>query len=86
MDYLLPTALEVPRERVIEIREDHPSPLNPLGLKGGGEVGPGAAGALYANAVCDAFRDRHLNVTRLPLSPDNVRSAVAAAGIFVVSR
>jgi carbon-monoxide dehydrogenase large subunit/6-hydroxypseudooxynicotine dehydrogenase subunit gamma len=86
MDYLLPTALEAPRERVIEIREDHPSPLNPLGLKGGGEVGPGAAAALYANAICDAFRDRGLKLTRLPLSPDSVRAALVQATPFVVTR
>jgi CO/xanthine dehydrogenase Mo-binding subunit len=61
---------------VIEIREDHPSPLNPLGLKGGGEVGPGAAGALYANAICDAFRDEGLQISRLPLSPDNIRQTL----------
>ena len=45
MDYLLPTALDVPR---IEI--DHhvtPSPLNPLGIKGAGEAGAIPVGPLF---------------------------------------
>ena len=86
MDYLLPTSLEIPLRTEIEIREDHPSPLNPLGLKGGGEVGPGAAGALYANAVCDAFRDVGARVTRLPLTPDRVRTLATASEKSVASR
>jgi carbon-monoxide dehydrogenase large subunit/6-hydroxypseudooxynicotine dehydrogenase subunit gamma len=79
MDYLLPTVLETPAKRIVEIRQDHPSPLNPLGLKGGGEVGPGAAAALYANAICDAFRDRDVRITELPLTPERVRSLIRAA-------
>jgi carbon-monoxide dehydrogenase large subunit len=79
MDYLLPTSLETPQQRIVEIREDHPSPLNPLGLKGGGEVGPGAAAALYANAICDAFRDRGLTITSAPFSPDRVLALLRAA-------
>ena len=35
-DHLMPTAREVPPIDVI-VTEDAPSPLNPMGLKGGGE-------------------------------------------------
>jgi aerobic carbon-monoxide dehydrogenase large subunit len=53
-DYLIPTARETPVIDVI-IREDQPSPLNPLGLKGAGEGGANAVGAAIAAAVDDAI-------------------------------
>ena len=52
-DYLLPTALEVPRMEL-----DHtttPSPLNPLGIKGAGEAGAIPVGPLFAQAIEDAL-------------------------------
>jgi CO/xanthine dehydrogenase Mo-binding subunit len=79
MDYLLPTSLETPDARIVEIREDHPSPLNPMGLKGGGEVGPGAAAGLYANAICDAFRDTDIRISATPFSPERVLALLDAA-------
>ena len=36
MDYLLPTAMEMPKAQLIST-EDFPSPHNPLGVKGAGE-------------------------------------------------
>jgi carbon-monoxide dehydrogenase large subunit/6-hydroxypseudooxynicotine dehydrogenase subunit gamma len=68
LDYLLPTAAEVPAVDVL-ITEDAPSPLNPLGVKGAGEGGTAAAGAVIANAVSDALG---AEVLRLPLSPQAV--------------
>jgi carbon-monoxide dehydrogenase large subunit/6-hydroxypseudooxynicotine dehydrogenase subunit gamma len=68
MDYLLPTAAEVPRVDVL-VTEDAPSPLNPLGVKGAGEGGTAAAGAVIANAVSDALG---AEVLCLPLSPQAV--------------
>ncbi|MEK6588594.1 MAG: xanthine dehydrogenase family protein molybdopterin-binding subunit, partial [Chloroflexota bacterium] len=54
MDYLLPTALDVPR---IEVgHEETPSPLNPLGTKGAGEAGAIPVGALFAQALEDALQ------------------------------
>src|SRR5260370_12830788 len=53
-DYLLPTAVEVPR-----IRLEHtetPSPLNEFGLKGVGESGAIAPPAAIINAINDALR------------------------------
>ncbi|HZQ03568.1 MAG TPA: xanthine dehydrogenase family protein molybdopterin-binding subunit [Gaiellaceae bacterium] len=73
VDYLLPTAVEVPPVDVL-ITEDAPTPRNPLGAKGAGEGGAAAAGAAVANAVADALG---VEVTRLPLSPERV---VALAG------
>lgn len=65
MDYLIPTAMDVPRGQFIST-EDFPSPHNPLGVKGAGEGGITAAGAALANAVSDALG---VEVTRLPLKP-----------------
>jgi carbon-monoxide dehydrogenase large subunit/6-hydroxypseudooxynicotine dehydrogenase subunit gamma len=66
MDYLIPTAMEVPKARFIST-EDFPTPLNPLGVKGAGEGGITAAGAALANAVSNALG---VEVTKLPLRPD----------------
>jgi carbon-monoxide dehydrogenase large subunit len=66
MDYLMPTAMEMPRAHFIST-EDFPSPHNPLGVKGAGEGGITAAGAALANAVSNALG---VEVTRLPLKPD----------------
>jgi carbon-monoxide dehydrogenase large subunit len=66
MDYLMPTAMEMPRTQLIST-EDFPSPHNPLGVKGAGEGGITAAGAALANAVSNALG---VEVTRLPLRPD----------------
>jgi carbon-monoxide dehydrogenase large subunit len=71
MDYLLPTALDVPR---IETgHQETPSPLNPLGIKGAGEAGAIPVGPLFAQAVEDALA--HLSggegfeIREIPLSP-----------------
>jgi aerobic carbon-monoxide dehydrogenase large subunit len=66
MDYLIPTAMEVPKAQFIST-EDFPTPLNPLGVKGAGEGGITAAGAALANAVSNALG---VEVTKLPLRPD----------------
>jgi carbon-monoxide dehydrogenase large subunit len=67
MDYLLPTALDVPR---IEVgHEETPSPLNPLGIKGAGEAGAIPVGPLFAQAVEDALADTGIEILEIPLSP-----------------
>ena len=72
MDYLLPTSMDIPPVHSI-ILEEAPSPLNPLGVKGGGEGAILATGATLANAVSNALADFGINVTELPLSPDNIK-------------
>ncbi|PZQ97665.1 MAG: xanthine dehydrogenase [Cereibacter sphaeroides] len=69
-DYLMPTALEVPPVETL-IREDAPSPINPLGVKGAGEGGITAAGAAIASAIDDAA-GRPGMVTSLPVTPDKL--------------
>ncbi len=67
MDYLLPTALDVPRVEVGH--EETRSPLNPLGIKGAGEAGAIPVGPLFAQAVEDALSDTGLEILEIPLSP-----------------
>lgn len=77
MDYLLPTAADVPN-----IVSDHvvtPSPLNPLGVKGAGEAGAIPVGALFAQAIDNAFRDIGLEVREIPLSPNRLFELVTEA-------
>jgi carbon-monoxide dehydrogenase large subunit len=72
MDYLLPTAMEMPKAQLIST-EEFPSPHNPLGVKGAGEGGITAAGAALANAVSNALG---VEVTKLPLRPDHILELV----------
>jgi carbon-monoxide dehydrogenase large subunit len=71
-DYLLPTALDVPR---MELHHTvTPSPLNPLGTKGAGEGGAIPVGALYAQAIEDALGlpAKGIEITEIPLSPSRL--------------
>ncbi len=70
MDYLLPTALDVP-----QIETDHittPSPLNPLGVKGAGEAGAIPVGPLFAQAVEDALSESKVEILEIPLKPSRL--------------
>ncbi len=53
MDFLMPTAAEIPDIAVVHL--ETPSPLNPLGVKGVGEAGAIPVPALVAEAVDDAL-------------------------------
>ena len=78
MDYLLPSSMEMPPVEV-HLLENDPSPLNPLGVKGGGEGGTAAVGAAIANAVSDALREFGIEITALPLSPNKLRELISKA-------
>jgi carbon-monoxide dehydrogenase large subunit len=77
MDYLLPTAAEIPLLEVEHI--ETPTPLNPAGVKGAGESGTIPAPAAIAAAVEDALAPFGVRVGSLPLSPEKIRALVAAA-------
>jgi carbon-monoxide dehydrogenase large subunit len=77
-DYLLPTALDVPR---IELGHTvTPSPLNPLGIKGAGEAGAIPVGPLFAQAIEDALDlpQRGVELLEIPLSPDRLWALAGA--------
>jgi carbon-monoxide dehydrogenase large subunit len=67
MDYLLPTAAEVPTLLVDHV--ETPSPLNPLGVKGAGEAGVIPVPALFASAIDDALSPFGVRIREMPLHP-----------------
>lgn len=70
MDYLLPTACEVPSSEFLHLHT--PSPLNKYGTKGAGESGVMPVPAALTQAIEDAFRDVGAQVTRAPVPIDDV--------------
>jgi aerobic carbon-monoxide dehydrogenase large subunit len=78
MDYLIPTAMELPAIETVHL--EYPSPRNPLGVKGIGEGGAISPPAAIANAVEDALAPWGARVTRAPLGPSMVLDLIAEAG------
>lgn len=74
-DYLMPTSAEMP-DCQVQILQDAPSPLNPLGVKGSGEAGVTGSGAAIASAIDDALQRPGL-VTRLPVTPQYLKARIA---------
>ena len=70
MDYLLPTALDVPRVETGHCETD--SPLNELGIKGAGEAGAIPAAPLFVQAVEDALAIEGFEILEIPLSPSRL--------------
>jgi carbon-monoxide dehydrogenase large subunit len=70
-DYLMPTVRETPMVDVI-LREDHKSPLNPLGIKGAGESGITGVGAAIASAIDEAIGLPGA-ITQLPVTPQRLK-------------
>jgi carbon-monoxide dehydrogenase large subunit len=78
MDYLLPTASDVPRIRVTHV--ETPSPLNPLGVKGLGEGGAISPPVAIANAVSDALAPfGNIEFNETPVRPEKVFRALGEA-------
>ena len=77
MDYLVPSAPDVPRFEISHI--ETPSPLVPGGFKGCGEGGAIAPFGALANAVSDALQPFGARVAELPITPGRVRAMVMGA-------
>ncbi len=76
MDYMVPTASEIPDMELIH--QHSPSPLNPLGVKGVGEGGAIAPPVVIANAVCDALAPFKVEFNRTPIRPEEIVRACRA--------
>ena len=77
IDYLLPTAADVPDIEVIH--RPHPTPLNTLGVKGAGEGSTASAPGAIANAIADALRPLRIEINELPITPQRLVELIRAA-------
>jgi 2-furoyl-CoA dehydrogenase large subunit len=77
MDYLMPSAHEVPDIAIVD--HSTPSPLTAFGQKGSGEAGYLGAPAAVASAVNDALAPLGLAVAELPMTPALLGEFLAAA-------
>jgi aerobic carbon-monoxide dehydrogenase large subunit len=77
MDYLLPLATDVPDVEMAH--RETPAPGNPDGLKGVGEAGCIATGALFAQAVEDALGGG-VEILEIPLSPNRLFELMRGPG------
>ena len=76
MDYLVPTAMEVPKIETVHLHT--PSPRNPLGVKGVGEGGAISPPAAVANAVEDALAPFGVRITETPVGPSRIVELLVA--------
>jgi carbon-monoxide dehydrogenase large subunit len=73
LDYLVPTAVEVPEIEYGHVETRSPTPGGHKGMGEGGAIGSPAA---VFNAVADALALRGVKVTDQPLTPDKIIDAL----------
>jgi aerobic carbon-monoxide dehydrogenase large subunit len=69
-DYLLPAAAEMPAFETLY--KESPSPLNPLGVKGAGEVGTIPVTAAIMSAIENALTPFNVRINQTPIGPERV--------------
>jgi 2-furoyl-CoA dehydrogenase large subunit len=77
MDYLLPSAHEIPQIDIVH--HETPSPHTVFGQKGAGESGYLGAPAAVASGVNDALKPLGITVNRLPMTAARLGDLIAAA-------
>jgi carbon-monoxide dehydrogenase large subunit len=77
MDYVLPTAAEIPRIRLGH--QETPSPIIPGGTKGVGEAGVIGSPAAVVAAIEDALRPFGAKITETPVTPARIVELAARA-------
>ncbi|HWB46006.1 MAG TPA: xanthine dehydrogenase family protein molybdopterin-binding subunit [Hyphomicrobiaceae bacterium] len=70
VDYLVPSAAEIPPIGVVHVESESPSTLG--GFRGMGEGGTIGAPAAIANAVSDALRPLGVEINAIPASPERL--------------
>ena len=70
LDYLIPSAMEVPDVTIGHV--ETPSPFTPYGAKGGGEGGRMQSPAAIAAAIDDALEPFGVRVRDLPATPERI--------------
>jgi CO/xanthine dehydrogenase Mo-binding subunit len=78
MDYLMPSAHEVPPVEIVH--HETPSPHTVFGQKGSGESGYLGAPAALASAINDALRPLGLQINETPMRMAKLSDLIAQAG------
>jgi len=78
MDYCLPRAMDMPYFTT----ECHEvlTPMNPLGIRSGGEAGTTPAPGAILNAVVDALKDYGVRDVEMPATPLRIWEAIQGGG------
>jgi len=74
-DYLLTTATELPNYETLY--KETPSPHNPLGVKGVGELGVIPAAAALISAIEDALSPFNVHIAQTPITPHKLVELIA---------
>jgi carbon-monoxide dehydrogenase large subunit len=77
VDYLIPSACEIPPLHVVHIESASPTTLG--GFRGMGEGGTIGAPAAIANAVADALSPLGIEINELPITPERLFRLIGAA-------
>jgi aerobic carbon-monoxide dehydrogenase large subunit len=77
VDYLVPSACEIPALEVVHLDSESPTTLG--GFRGMGEGGTIGAPAAVANAVADALAPLGVAITELPVTPERLFRLLVAA-------
>jgi carbon-monoxide dehydrogenase large subunit len=77
-DYLIPTSTEIPF--MTTMFKETPSPLNPLGAKGAGEVSTIPTAAAVISAVEDALSPFGVRIAQTPVTPQKLVALIAGSG------
>ncbi len=77
MNYAMPRADNFPN--MVTGRIETPSPHNPLGVKGAGEMGTIAATVTIANAVMDALAPLGVRHLDMPLTAEKIWQAIQSS-------
>jgi carbon-monoxide dehydrogenase large subunit len=77
VDYLVPSACEIPSLDVMHIESESPTTLG--GFRGMGEGGTIGAPAAVANAVADALAPLGIRINELPVTPERLFRLLSAA-------
>jgi aerobic carbon-monoxide dehydrogenase large subunit len=80
MDYILPSAVEIPKVDTFHLDAESPTMLG--GFRGVGESGTIGAPAAIANAIADALAPLGIEPAELPLTPDRIFALVNSRGGF----
>ncbi len=77
VDYLVPSACEVPPMTVVHLETESPTTLG--GFRGMGEGGTIGAPAAIANAIADALSPLGIEINELPVTPERLFRLIEAA-------